>query len=887
MTPDRWQRLRAYYHEALDLDQAGRAALLAGVRDNDSELYRELEALFAEQPEEGFLEQAGWSAEADGHSIQAEQLGPYRLVREIGRGGMGIVFEAVRESEGVRKTVGIKVLTASILDRDSARQFRLERRALSELNHPNIAQLLDWGETPDHHAYLVMEYVSDARPIDEFCKAKSLATAEILRIFLEVCDAVAHAHGHLTIHRDLKPANILVTGEGRVKLLDFGIAKLLDSPEGATQAGLRRLTPEYAAPEQILGEPVSTASDVYSLGVLAYELLSGGLPFGSRSRTGQVLWAVVNETPKPPSEAAGLTPQRRRELQGDLDKIALKALEKDPGRRYSSVEALANDIRNHLQGRAVTAQGDTWPYRTRKFVRRNRVAVTAAILAAISLATGAGVAIWKARAADRERARAGERLRDIKKLSHSLIFDLHDLIADLPGATKARQEVVSTALRYLDRLSLEEAGDDAAQVELAGDYQRIAAVQGDPFSPHIGDSDNAMKNYDKARRILLACWRRHPFDARTGTLLSLTSAGSMLVRDPATGLHTLDEDTALLDGWVVARPGELPAMRAAANSHETRAKLRMAVGDLPGSLQDSARQAELLKQAIQRGPGDWNDYLNLGSGDAALSLTKAGAVEEALAAYDAADAMIREAASMTSNNVRLDRELAVSYGRRSQLFLLQGRTHDAENAIRRSVRTMRRLAAADPMNYSARRDLALANVRYGRVLMAVDRKQSAIEVFESALHLFEALPRSDFKVSEFYADSLNELGTALLKTAPGQGQDRAAQLFGSALELTKRELQLAPSNIELLRQRARAYYGLGEAARIRSHQPEIGAKDRERYRAEAVQMLEQGIEDWRLLRQRSPLYREGADEREAMEQAAQELRAPLPTTPPAPASPSP
>jgi non-specific serine/threonine protein kinase/serine/threonine-protein kinase len=876
MTADRWERLRAYYHDALDLDQAGRAALLAGVRNNDFELHSELEALLAEQPEEGFLEELDWAEEAYGRFIQGEQLGPYRLVREIGRGGMGIVFEAVREEEGVRKTVAIKVLTASVLDRDSARQFRLERKALSELDHPNIAQLLDWGETLDHQAYLVMEYVRDAGPISEFCKGGSRTAAQILRLLLQVCDAVAHAHGHLVIHRDLKPANILVTDEGRVKLLDFGIAKLLDSPEGATRTVWRRLTPAYAAPEQIVGEPVSTASDVYSLGVLAYELLSGCLPYASQLRNDQIVWAVVNETPKPPSEAAGITPHRRRELQGDLDKITLKALEKDPLRRYSSVEALANDIRNHLQGRAVVAQGDTWSYRARKFMRRNRAGVAAVMVVALSLATGAGVAIWKARIADRERARAEEQLRDLEKLSHSLIFDLHDLIADLPGATKARRELVSTALRYLDRLSVEAAGNDAVQLDLAAAYQKIAAIQDQPFEPTVGDSEIAMKSYDKARSILLAYWRRHPFEPRAGTLLFSSWGAWLIILDPATALRLADQDMRLADAWVAARPGEPQAMRALAQLDETRAQVRSAAGDFSGSLEDSTRATQLLQQAIQRSVGDWSDYLNLASEgvNRGWAFARMGAIGEALAAYDSADANSRRASSMTSTNVRLDREMAVSDGRRSQLFLQQGKTHDAEIAIRRSMKMLSSLAAADPMDYSARRDLAVASVRYGRVLMALDRKQSAIQELESAVHMFEALPRADFNFNDFYADSLNELGMARLKAAYGQSLDcldHAAQFFRSALELTQRALQLAPSNIELLRQRARAYHGLAEVARIRSGRPEIAAKDRERYRAEAVQMLRHGIDDWHLLRQRSPLYREGADEQVAMEHILQSL----------------
>jgi len=860
MTPERWQRLRSYFHEAFALDAAGRECLLAQLRSIDPELSTELEALLAEEPDEEFLSKCDSAEREFESSFQPERLGPYRVIRQLGRGGMGVVFEAIREDDGVRKTVAIKILTAPVLDRESVRQFRSERKALGELNHPNIARLLDWGELPDQQPYLVMEYVPEGMPIDRFSATNNLSVRETLQLLLAVCDALAHAHRHLIIHRDIKPANILVTSESQVKLLDFGIAKILDPNERTTRTGSRHFTPAYATPEQILGHPATTASDIYQIGVLAYELLANSLPYTDQARTDRIVWAVVNEIPKSPSEMVRGSRDRRRELRGDLDKIVLKALQKQPDRRYSSAEALANDLRNYMAGLPVSAQGDDWSYRTIKFIRRHAVSIAASLIVAISLAAGAGIAIWKERAAERERARAEDHARDLEKLAHSLIFDLHDSIADLPGATKARQELVSTALRYLDRLSAEEA-DDALKLDLAAAFEKMAQIQGDAFAPSMGDSEQALKSHDKARMILLTYWRNHPFNAQAGMLLFSSDLSTQIIADPATALPRLDQDAALAVEWVRARPGEPAALHAASNIFAMRDHIRAMTGDLAGSLDDCEHSSQLVSQIIRRWPGDWDDYASLASreADRGYALAKMDRLREALAAYDQSESKLAVATAMTTDSASVQREVAVIEGRRSQLLLFGGKTGASLLAIRHSLQMLQSLASGDLQDSSIRRDLALAYMRYGRVLLAEGRRQSALLALERAVRMFRELPKANMFVSGYDAQALNELGRALLRDRSAQSVNRAADCFQSAVTLLQRDLQLAPSNIELLRERARSTHGLAEVARIR-----FGGQG-----PEAIRLLRSALADWRSLQRRSPLNREGLEEQT---DAGRELR---------------
>jgi eukaryotic-like serine/threonine-protein kinase len=386
-------------------------------------------------------------------------------------------------------------------------RFTRERRILAQLDHPNIARLLDGGATEDGRPYFVMEYV-EGRAISEYCEANPLSINERLKLFGQVCAAVQFAHQKLFAHRDLKPSNILVTKEGTVKLLDFGIAKLLapDPSLGAitqTETALRLMTPEYASPEQARGLPITAATDIYSLGVVLYELLTNSRPHQFKTYSpAEIERAICDTAPARPSEAVSPksdSPTRlARRLAGDLDNIILMAMRKEPERRYQSVEQFGEDIRRHLEGLPVIARADTFRYRAGKFIRRQRLVVAAFSIVLLSLLGGIIATTRAARIAQTERERAERRFTQVRKLSNTFLFDFHDKIRTLPGSIEAREMVVRTALEYLDSLAQEATGDVALEAELAVAYQKVGDAQGDPWTPNLGHTAAAMTSYRKS-----------------------------------------------------------------------------------------------------------------------------------------------------------------------------------------------------------------------------------------------------------------------------------------------------------------------------------------------------------------------------------------------------
>ncbi|MCU1238712.1 MAG: ppkA, partial [Candidatus Solibacter sp.] len=454
MEPDLWSRSEQVFHDALKLKAPERTAFVRQSCAADSELYREVLSLL-----ESHVEAAQWLVspalplppETEATPLEGQRVGAYRIDRQLGEGGMGAVFLASRADDQYQKNVAIKLVRTGLQTPYLEERFRNERQILAALEHPHIARLLDGGITSNGQPFLVMEYVEGVA-VDEWCDARGASIAERLHLFRKLCAAVHYAHQHLVIHRDLKPSNILVTAQGEPKLLDFGIAKLIDT--GAARVDTTEFlmaTPLYASPELVNGQPVSTATDVYSLGVILYRLLTGNSPYGTAKSGVELLNAILGGDIVRPRGVPGdgITGDG---IPGDLESIVLKALRREPELRYASAELLAEDVRRHLESLPVLAGSESFRYSAAKFVRRNRGAVLAGVIVGASLVTATAVSVYQSSVAARERRLAEYRLDRLRQLTGSVLFEFHDAIQTLPGATQARKLLVQRALEYLNGL---------------------------------------------------------------------------------------------------------------------------------------------------------------------------------------------------------------------------------------------------------------------------------------------------------------------------------------------------------------------------------------------------------------------------------------------------
>ncbi len=528
MSPERWQRVQELFARAAALEGAARPALLEKECGDDAELRREVLSLLAHDRGPTLAAAVEQAADAAIGALgqDGQRVGPYRLLSEIGAGGMGRVFLAARDDAEYRQQVAVKLLRPGLVHAELVQRFRTERQILARLSHPNLARLLDGGSTAAGEPYIVMEYVA-GRPITEHCQARRLSRPERLRLFRSVCLAVHYAHQNLVVHRDIKPSNVLVTDDGVPRLLDFGIAKLLRSEQdeptlALTRQGARLLTPEYASPEQIRGEPVTTATDVYSLGALLYELLSGRTPFASGGSGAELERRILEEDPLRPSLAARATarggrPRAAPRLRdAELDTIVLKALQKAPARRYASAEQLAEDVQRYLAGRPLLARPDSLRYRVSKFVRRHPLGVAAAAaFVALVLVFGAAMGALASRLRD-ERNRAQTEAETARQVTRFLV----DLFR-ISDPSEARGDAI-TAREVLDQ------GAQRVRGELRGQPRVQAALMGT-----IGDVYQGLGLYGRAKPLLeesLATRRRALGDEHPETLDALASMAALARR---------------------------------------------------------------------------------------------------------------------------------------------------------------------------------------------------------------------------------------------------------------------------------------------------------------------------------------------------------------------
>jgi eukaryotic-like serine/threonine-protein kinase len=819
VTPERWAQVKEVFHEALELKPEERARYL-DTSCTDPALRQEVESLLNHHLEAGNLMEnpahitAGFDADHQVDPWIGRNIGAYQAISKIGQGGMGTVYRAVRVDDHYLKHVAIKLVRSGFGSGQYLRRFRNERQIMASLDHPNVARLLDGGATEEGLPYLVMEYI-DGQPIDEYCDSRLLNTVERLKLFCQVCSAVQYAHQSLIVHRDLKPGNILVTPEGVVKLLDFGIAKLLD-PElyfqtvdpAATMA--KAMTPEYASPEQVRGDPITTSSDVYSLAVVLYRLLTGHPPYRIDSKGPLDFVRVICEAePAKPSvaidqvegstdhngESLQLTPESvsrvrdgrpaklRRRLVGDLDNIVLMALRKDPARRYASVEQFVEDIRRYLDGHPVAARSDTIFYRTGKFVRRHRIPVAATIVVFASLVTGIFLTTQQARIAEAERARAERRFNDVRKLARELMFTVHDSIQYLPGATPARKLIVENALEYLDSLARESTGDVSIQRELAIAYEKVGDVQGRDVRSNLGDTTGALGSYRKSLAI-----RR-----------------------------------ALVD----ANPNDVESLADLAQSYDRLGEILDTTGNLDESLSRARQALDIRKRLVEIAPGNKDAQFNLALSYDGMGNVYADRGELDLALENTRKSLeIFESLPENAQDRRYRRQVALEHKKLGGIFEATSKLEAALPEYQSALMVDEELVAENPNDGLTRRGLSISYANVGDVLFKKGDFAAALKRYRQAATIDEGLAAADPKdawAQKYLVYNYLRLGDAQTKTRDPSG---ALRTYERCLEVAQLRANSDPSNIGGVADLASSYSRLGALYFFLASQPQAAATNR-------------------------------------------------------------
>jgi tetratricopeptide (TPR) repeat protein len=783
MTGDSWGAVEELLAAALEIDPSGREAWLDARCSGRPELRAEVASLIAAHNDAGeFLR-----TPSDDHIPASEigrMVGRFRITALIGEGGMGRVFRAERADGAYTEQVAIKLISPRFTRGDVLRRFRVERQALATLNHPDIVGLIDAGMTETGDAYLAMQLVNGL-PLTGYCTANRVGLRERIALLQRVCAAVEHAHQNSIVHRDLKPDNVLVTTEGTPKILDFGIAKMLD-PSGtiadATQTTvLRPLTPNYASPEQVRGLPATTAGDVYALGVMLYELLSGSRPYDTTGKPiDELVNIVVEQEPHRPSESTPthVLPYDTRRLAGDLDAIVLRAMRKDPSQRYASARELSEDLQRYLMGQPVIAREPSFRYVTGRLIRRHRAAFAATAVSVVALIAALGVSVWQTRVARAERDRTAARFNDVRQLANTLIFKIHDEVQPLAGSTPVRQTIVTEALKYLDQLRADTLADDEVRLETAGAYIRISRIQGAVGSANLGDRVAALKSVETAVDIL------RPL-AKSGSLrlLALRDLNIALVdasglanrggdRDAAKRLAQEAVDTA--EALVLLDPSSEVARFALANSHFAMATR---VQGTEAAIPHWLRAGEIFGGLLEEKPDDLRRMRNVALIEKYLGghyegIDNPRALEHHLRALKLDEQ--RVAAEPENRTAQLD--LAIDRASIANQLRVMGRYVEAADAYRASIEVRRRLSESDPKDHFARSRLAFALAQLGETEARLEHFPSALRNATEALQLSERIGQLD-------SDQRRELAQSLLSLM--DVERRAGQLQRSCGRLAR------------------------------------------------------------------------------------------------------
>jgi non-specific serine/threonine protein kinase/serine/threonine-protein kinase len=767
-----WSRVKEVLGDALELPASKRAAYLDETCGDNKALRDEVEALLAASEDtEDFIETPAFAHGDDWLSgLIGERIGPYRIVELLGEGGMGAVYRGVREDGDFHQQIAIKLVKRGMDTNAILRRFRAERRILAKLDHPNICKLLDGGVTHDDLPYFVMEYLQGT-PIHIYCQQRRLTVPERLNLFMQVCGAVEYSHRNLVVHRDLKAKNILVTEEGIPKLLDFGIAKLLDRDSSTqpdpTVAADRLFTPDYASPEQIRGESITTAADIYSLGVLLYEVLTERRPFQLTGLPQSEMARIITEQ-DPPKASTVAARDVARHLAGDLDTIIQKAMHKSAGRRYGSAEQIADDIRRHLEGHPVQARGDTWGYRAAKFFQRNRALVLAGALALLGLFAGGLAAAWQRGVAISKEQEARKRFGDIRELANSFLGELDDELERLPGATTAREMLAKKVLVYLDGLAKDQVGDAALQRDLATAYERLGDVEGGPTVSNLGHTDAALDAYGKALSIFDRLARTHP--------------------------------------------GDVQFMKDQTRAFSKMGDIKSLMGDLPGALEFEMRSRQVREEWLKTHPDDRMTRRLLAANLQSIGglLDQMGRSEEALPVRRSALYILEEvsAAGPVDTNLRL--ALALAHKRLGRTLHRTKRYSDAIPAYEKALAIEKVEVQKDSMSVTNRVNLSFTWNDMGNTYTALGNHERALHCYEQALAFREELVRAspkDVRSASLLANTKTRIATVLIKE---YRLDRAMQLLQDALVTREQLATRDPKNSGARAEVAESYGLIGD-----------------------------------------------------------------------------
>lgn len=832
MTPDRWHLIKEKFAAATALDAAAVAGFLDESCAGDPELRADLESLLVAHHTEDAIVDRPAAQRVPAEFAQAEEdrwlgrrVGAYEITALIGHGGMGAVYRARRVDAEFEKEVAIKLVSGGFHASHVLQRFRAERQILAGLEHPHIARLIDGGATADGAPYLVMELV-DGEALDRYAAARALRLRERLKLFLDVCGAVSYAHQRLVVHRDLKPGNILVTAGGVVKLLDFGIARILqpagtEATAAPTMTLMRTLTPGFSSPEQILGKPVTTASDVYSLGVVLYVLLTGRGPYRRAPQSAEdAIREVCGAEPLRPSLAVAQSqPAGHEPLGRDLDAIILQALRKEPERRYASVEQFADDVRRFLDARPVRARGDEFSYLAGKFIRRRRVEVTAAALLLATLVAATSISVREARIADEQRARAERHFASVRGLANAFVFDINTAIEDLPGATRARELLVTNALKYLNSLADEAGEDEDLRLELASAYEKVGDIQGRPYGASKGDTVAALESYAAAIALLEPIVAADPGDARAVAALARASVARsrlvLLQGKPTEALAASQRALERLEPLVAAQPTVANRILLASALDAHVMSLFYGVDPDRQRVTYARRSIELLEALVREHPHDMALATSLSASYSTLATALDGpkpdqaAMTEAEALYrKALDLSERLVAETGGRNADYLRRLFADRSNFSQQLAASGDMRGALEMLR-SARRLIAERAADPNDVQVRFDLALGAWHEGRYLRELGQWEEAESILTDNVSTVRGLETRAENLQLVFVRAASETQLGLIESARGSrpGIDPEARLahwqrarawFASAVPAFERVTSVATlSNLDM------------------------------------------------------------------------------------------